>query len=173
MSMTLKTTKNMCCGLSVVFKITTRRSTIDVRKKSDLSRKNRTTGSPGHVRKISDQPRPGQWRPVTCHKLTNICDIFAEMLHKCFNQLKSAVLHTWPRVWKLWQFWKLHFSPQHTFFGVFDYICTSSGRGPTRLRARVRNRGRLENRSHMVQKKGFQDGGDQTRIFSYKIIILA
>ena len=58
MSMTLKTTKNMCCGLSVVLKITTRRSTIDVRKKSDLSRKNRTTGSPGHVRKISDQPRP-------------------------------------------------------------------------------------------------------------------
>ena len=45
MSMTLKTTKNMCCGLSVVFKITTRCSTIDVRKKSDLSRKNRTTGS--------------------------------------------------------------------------------------------------------------------------------
>ena len=39
MSMTLKTTKNMCCGLSVVLKITTRRSTIDVRKKSDLSRK--------------------------------------------------------------------------------------------------------------------------------------
>ena len=28
------------------------------RLKSDLSRKNRTTGSPGHVRKISDQPRP-------------------------------------------------------------------------------------------------------------------
>ena len=52
MSMTLKTTKNMCCGLSVVFKITTRRSTIEDRKKSDLSRKNRTTGSPGHVRKI-------------------------------------------------------------------------------------------------------------------------
>ena len=49
MSMTLITTKNMCCGLSVVFKITTRRSTIDVRKKSDLSRKNRTTGSRGLV----------------------------------------------------------------------------------------------------------------------------
>ena len=60
MSMTLKTTKNLCFGLSVVFKITTRRSTIDVRKKSDLSRKNRTTGPPGHVRKISDQPQPGQ-----------------------------------------------------------------------------------------------------------------
>ena len=59
MSMTLKTTKNLCFGLSVVFKITTRRSTIDVRKKSDLSRKNRTTGPPGHVRKISDQPQPG------------------------------------------------------------------------------------------------------------------
>ena len=61
MSMTLKTTKNMCCGLSVVFKITTRRSTIDVRKKSDLSRKNRTTGSPGHVRKIWDWPQPANW----------------------------------------------------------------------------------------------------------------
>ena len=58
MSMTLKTTKKTCCGLSVVFKITTRRSTIDVRKKSDLSRKNRTTGSPGHVRKIWDWPQP-------------------------------------------------------------------------------------------------------------------
>ena len=64
MSMTLKTTKNMCCGLSLVFKITTRRSTINVRKKSDLSRKNRTTGSPGHVRKISDQPRPGYQLPI-------------------------------------------------------------------------------------------------------------
>ena len=49
----------MCCGLSVVFKITTRHSTIDVRKKSDLSRKNRTTGSPAHVRKIWDWPHPG------------------------------------------------------------------------------------------------------------------
>ena len=58
MSLTLKTTKNMCCGLSVVFKITTRRSTFDVRKKSDLSRKNPTTGSPGHVRKIWDWPQP-------------------------------------------------------------------------------------------------------------------
>ena len=58
MSMTLKTMKSMCCGLSVVFKITTRRSTIDVRKKSDLSRKNRTPGSPAHVRKIWDWPEP-------------------------------------------------------------------------------------------------------------------
>ena len=58
MSMTLKTTKNMSCGLSVVFKIITRCSTIDVRKKSDLSRKNRTTGSPGHVQKIWDWPQP-------------------------------------------------------------------------------------------------------------------
>ena len=57
--MILKTTKNMCRGLSVVYKITTtRRSTIDVRKKLDLSRKNRTTGSPGHVRKIWDWPQP-------------------------------------------------------------------------------------------------------------------
>ena len=52
MSMTLKTTRNMCRGLSIVYKITTRRSMIDVRKKSDFSRKNRTTGSPGHVRQI-------------------------------------------------------------------------------------------------------------------------
>ena len=68
MSMTFKTTKNMCCGLSVVFKITTRHSTIDVRKKSDLSRKNRTTGSPGHVRKIWDWPQP-EYSPkeIICH----------------------------------------------------------------------------------------------------------
>ena len=48
----------MCRGLSVIYKITTRRSTIDVRKKSDLSRKNWTTGSPGHVRKIWVWPQP-------------------------------------------------------------------------------------------------------------------
>ena len=60
MSMTLKTTKNMWRGLSVVYKITTRRSTIDVRKKSDLFRKNLTNGSPGLVRKIWDWPQPGQ-----------------------------------------------------------------------------------------------------------------
>ena len=48
-----------------------------------------------------------------------------------------------------------------------------AGRGPTGLRARVRNRGRLENRSHTVPKTGFQDGGDRTRIFTHKIIILA
>ena len=54
MSMTLKTTKNMWRGLSVVYKITTRRSTINVWKKSDLSRKK------GLVRKIWDWPQPGQ-----------------------------------------------------------------------------------------------------------------
>ena len=75
MSMTLKTTKNMCFGLSVVFKITTRRSTIDVRKKSDLSRKNRTTGPPGHVRKISDQPQPDD-RLAIGHVTAD---------HACFN----------------------------------------------------------------------------------------
>ena len=48
----------MCQGLSVIYKITTRRSTIDVRKKSDLYQKNRTTGSPWHVRKIWDWPQP-------------------------------------------------------------------------------------------------------------------
>ena len=40
--MTLKQGQT-CCGLSIVFKITTRRSTIDVRKKSVLARKNETT----------------------------------------------------------------------------------------------------------------------------------
>ena len=38
-----------------------------------------------------------------------------------------------------------------------------AGRGPTRLRARVRNRDRLENRSHVVPKTEFQDGGGRTR----------
>ena len=50
---------------------------------------------------------------------------------------------------------------------------SSPGRGPTRLRAWVRNRDRLENRSHVVPKTEFQDGGDRTRIFTHKIIILA
>ena len=48
-----------------------------------------------------------------------------------------------------------------------------SGRGPTGLRARVRNRSRLENRSHVVPKTEFQDGGDRTWIFTHKITILA
>ena len=48
-----------------------------------------------------------------------------------------------------------------------------SGRGPTGLRARVRNRSRLENRSHVVPKTGFQDGGDRTRIFTHKIALFA
>ena len=43
MSIALKTMKNVCCGLSLVFKNTTRRSAIDVRKKSDLSQNNQTT----------------------------------------------------------------------------------------------------------------------------------
>ena len=37
-----------------------------------------------------------------------------------------------------------------------------TGRGQTGLRAWVRNRGRLENRGHMVPKTKFQDGGDRT-----------
>ena len=70
MSMTLKTTKNMCRGLIIVYKITTRCSTIDVKKKSDLSRKNRTTGSPRHVRKISDWPQPAHpCRVAQCRRL--------------------------------------------------------------------------------------------------------
>ena len=48
-----------------------------------------------------------------------------------------------------------------------------SGRGPTGLRARLRDRGRLENRSHVVRKTGSQSGGDRTRIFTHKMIILA
>ena len=40
-------------------------------------------------------------------------------------------------------------------------------------RAWVRNRGQLENRSHVVPNMGFQDGGDRTVIFTHKIIILA
>ena len=48
-----------------------------------------------------------------------------------------------------------------------------SGRGPTGLQARVRKRGRLENRGHVVPKTEFQDGGDRTQIFTHKIIILA
>ena len=51
--------------------------------------------------------------------------------------------------------------------------CPWSGRGPTGLRAWVRNRGWLENRGHVVPKTEFQDGGDRTRIFTHKIIILA
>ena len=48
-----------------------------------------------------------------------------------------------------------------------------SGPGPTRLRARARNRDRLENRSHVVPKTEFQDGGGRTRKFTHKITILA
>ena len=47
------------------------------------------------------------------------------------------------------------------------------GRGPTRLRARVRNRDGLENWSQVVPKTEFQDGGGWTRIFTHKINILA
>ena len=49
----------------------------------------------------------------------------------------------------------------------------STGRGPTGLRARVQNWGRQENWSDVVLKTDFQDGGDQTWIFTHKIIILA
>ena len=49
----------------------------------------------------------------------------------------------------------------------------STGPGPTRLRARARNRDRLENRSHVVPKTEFQDGGGRTRTFTHKITILA
>ena len=49
----------------------------------------------------------------------------------------------------------------------------SAGRGPTGLWARGRNRGQLENRNHVVPKTEFQDGGDRTRSFSHKMIILA
>ena len=42
-------------------------------------------------------------------------------------------------------------------------IWPRAGRGPTGLRARVRNRGRLENQIHVVPKMGFQDGGEVSR----------
>ena len=63
--------KHVLWAQRIVFKITTRRSTIDVRKKSDLSRKNRTTGSPGHVRKIWDwlQPVHGLMFPLDHEKV--------------------------------------------------------------------------------------------------------
>ena len=48
-----------------------------------------------------------------------------------------------------------------------------TGRGPTGLRARLRNRGRLENQSHMVLKTAFQDGANRNPIFTHKIMILA
>ena len=52
--MTLKTTKNMCRGLSVVYKIITRRSTIDVREKIGPPKKIRPLVHPD----ISDWPQP-------------------------------------------------------------------------------------------------------------------
>ena len=54
-------------------------------------------------------------------------------------------------------------SYEKTSFGI---LRRGPGRGPTGLQARVRNRSRLENRSHVVPKTGFQDGGDRTRIFT-------
>ena len=45
----------------------------------------------------------------------------------------------------------------------FTWVIWPAGRGPTGLRARVRNRGRLENQSHVVPKMGFQDGGEVSR----------
>ena len=86
MSMTLKTTKNLFFGLSVVFKITTRRSTIDVRKKSD-PRKNRTTGPPGHVRKISDQPQPVN----RTYKLSHVSLTF----HTLSRPKKTSTINIW------------------------------------------------------------------------------
>ena len=60
MSMTLKTMKNLCCGLCTVFKIATRHSTVDVWKKSNTSSSwiKGTIGAPRHVRKIWEQPQP-------------------------------------------------------------------------------------------------------------------
>ena len=89
MSMTLKTTKNLCFGLSVVFKITTRRSTIDVRKKSDLSRKNRTTGPPGHVRKISGQPQPDK-RQHVINRRCCCCSAYAQIVRVAHSWVRSS-----------------------------------------------------------------------------------
>ena len=54
-----------------------------------------------------------------------------------------------------------------------NHVIHLAGRGPTKLRAWVRNRDRLENRSHVVPKTEFQDGGGRTRMFTHKINILA
>ena len=56
---------------------------------------------------------------------------------------------------------------------VLFFMLKLPGRGPTGLQARGRNRGQLENQSHMVPKTEFQVGGDRTRIFTHKIITLA
>ena len=108
MSMTLKTTKNMCCGLSVVFKITTRRSTIDVRKKSDLSRKNRTTGPPGHVRQISDQPRPVEavtWLNLASNRVE---EIFPDFRKQLFPFLGIIFMWWCFIVWIHWFMWDIY-----------------------------------------------------------------
>ena len=99
MSMTLKTTKNLFFGLSVVFKITTRRSTIDVRKKSDLSRKNRTTGPPGHVRKISDQPQPGNTSNyVYTGTINSLCPMIRIWLFFFSHLVVTWLLKAWIRL---------------------------------------------------------------------------
>ena len=57
MNMTLKTMKNVLWAQHS-FQNHHQTFTIDVRKKSDLSQKNRTTGSCGDVWKIWDWPQP-------------------------------------------------------------------------------------------------------------------
>ena len=72
-------------------------------------------------------------------------------------EIKTSLENLWQRMIQLSEFFPYSFA----------------GRGPTRLRARVRNRDQLENRSDVVPKTEFQDGGDRSRIFTHKIIILA
>ena len=40
-------------------------------------------------------------------------------------------------------------------------------------RGPAKNQGQLEIQNYMVPKMEFQDGGDRTRIFTHKMIILA
>ena len=63
-----------------------------------------------------------------------------------------------------------------TFMVKFDiwFCCLHLSRSrPNWITGPGPKSGRLENRSHVVPKTGFQDGGDRTRIFTHKIIILA
>ena len=84
----IKNNEKMCRVLSVVYKITTRHSMIDVRKKSDLSKKNRTTGSPGHVQKIWDWPQPAKGCPHSRHRsLFNVPNGFAYYVAQDIRQM--------------------------------------------------------------------------------------
>ena len=156
MSMTLKTKKNLCFGLIVVFKTATRRSTIDVRKKSDLSWKNRTTGPPGHVRKISDQPQPGQlelWKSETSQFRSDVVfdivnyvhliffhgskccfEIFNEFrLLCCLNFMGQECAGIAPESSRFWQHFYAVFTSTETIFCPTSLTISGATWAPTRL----------------------------------------